>query len=118
MLNRLKRFFAVLRIKPNVRSDQPITQTVQEDPQVAERIRKIRQIFIDNQTLINARAYRPHSPECTNPVICEKAYCWKFVPDKIVGKPYYVIRNPKTGKTSKITPAKRSYTKVRTDCQK
>ena len=107
MLNRIKRFFSVIGLKPTIKIDQPMAKTVQEDPQVAVKIRKIRQLFIDNQALINARAYKPHSPDCEDPVICEKAYCWKFIPDKIVGKPY-VVRVIKEDKELKSKRTRRS----------
>jgi hypothetical protein len=107
ILNKVKRFFSLFGLRPTVRIGQPITKTYQEDPQVAIKIRKIRQLFIDNQAFINSRAYKPHSPDCKDPVICEKAYCWKFIPDKIVSKPY-VVRITQENKKLKGKRVRRS----------
>ncbi len=90
MLNKIKQFFAVLKIKPNPNITTPVINTVQEDTRDQETRKRVAKYFEENHTLIIARALRPHSYECVESDLCEKDPCWEFVPDKIIGKPYIV----------------------------
>ncbi len=104
MLKKIKTLAAWFDIKPSYYRHDIYQQKVQEDSRTLEAIKRTRTIFTRNEELINARALRPHAFECKDELECEG--CFKFEPDKIIGKPYPIMlklqRTSKVGRNSKF----------------
>ncbi len=96
MLKKIKLAIANLCIKPlNIPIINPMSSH-QEDTRTTQSIKRVRQVFEDNQEHISTRSMRPHGPDCEDASICENMNCFKWQPDKIVSKPYFIEK--KTGK--------------------
>lgn len=111
ILRRFNEFMKGFGSKPKISSDiiTPLS-TVQEDPRQLEALKRTRKMLEENQDIIMTRSLRPHSGNCEDPVTCEDKACWKFVPDKIVSKPYVVggKANAKSAQADKETKVKRA----------
>lgn len=92
MLNKIKYMFSVIGIKPNQEVNALKPMTVQEDQRDVQTRKRVAAYIEANHELLMARAMRPHGADCTDNVTCEKIDCFKWQPDKIVGKPYKVER--------------------------
>lgn len=66
----------------------------QEDPRTQESIKRTRKTFEEQQQQMQARAMKAHAADCPDPWTCKKNPCFKWEPDKIVGKP--IIERVKT----------------------
>lgn len=73
--------------------DNPINPTTQEDPRTQETIKRVRKAFKEQERDIQVRALKPHSAVCKDPLACKTKKCFKWEPDKIVGKPYTLDDN-------------------------
>jgi len=56
--------------------------TVQEDTRSIEAVKRVRKMFDQCESGINAMALKRH--QCKDPDLCTKKICFKSVPDKIV----------------------------------
>lgn len=81
MLKKIKTLLAAFKI---INADiiiAPMIDTTQQDPEVAQRIKRVRKMFKEQEASLNARALKPHS--CIDPLSCRKSKCWKWEPDKV-----------------------------------
>lgn len=90
MLDKIKKLIADFKLNSiqddNVIKSRPrIEKHDMRDAQVRKRVAKA---FEAQEAIMNARALQPH--QCLDPVTCQKVRCWKWVPDKVVSKPYDV----------------------------
>lgn len=108
MLNKLKSMLAVIGIKPSQDISTFKPNATQEDQRDTQAKKRVANYIEENRELILARGLKPHSAECLDPDLCTKEYCWKFVPDKIVGGPYVI--NTESREPEYITRNKRLIT--------
>ncbi len=66
----------------------PVTkaQSTQENTRDAQTRKRVAQAFKAQEKQMQARAMRPHSPDCKDLLTCKKRICFTWEPDKIVEK--------------------------------
>lgn len=89
LLKKIKSAIAVLKIKPNSTVTHDFIKITQEDSRDTQARKRVKDLFDKEEKYINTRALNPHS--CDDPIGCQKDDCYKWQPDKIIGKPYTVV---------------------------
>ncbi len=59
-----------------------------EDEKAVEQRKRIDAAFREQEYHLQAKALVAHAADCDDPVFCDKQPCFKWEPDKIVGKSY------------------------------
>lgn len=93
MISFFKKLFSRFRSTP---IDTPLSSyrpsIHQEDTRTTQAIKNVRKAFIEQAKELQARALKPHSASCSDPLTCSKEKCFEPEPDKIVSQPYKVSR--------------------------
>jgi len=87
-LNKIKQAMATIGLKTvDIKIRSHVAPIVSEDEAAVRQRERINQLFIKQQNNLNTTALIPHAADCHDNWTCTRQPCFKWEPDKIVGKP-------------------------------
>jgi alkanesulfonate monooxygenase SsuD/methylene tetrahydromethanopterin reductase-like flavin-dependent oxidoreductase (luciferase family) len=88
-LNKIKQAMAIVGLKTvDIKVRASVAPIVAEDEAAIRQRERVNQAFIKQQNNLNTTALVPHAADCEDNWTCRRSPCFKWEPDKIVGKPF------------------------------